>query len=90
MRSSMLHVRVDEETKAKAAETLEAMGLSMSAAIRLFLHRVVVDQALPIDLRVPNADTRAAMAEAEELVRRRPRFGDAAALIDDLEEKRGQ
>jgi DNA-damage-inducible protein J len=36
--SSMLHVRVDDDTKA-----LAAMGLSVSEAVRLFLRRVVID-----------------------------------------------
>ena len=43
---------------------LEAMGLSMSEAVRIFLRRVAADQAFPLELKVPNAETRAAMAEA--------------------------
>jgi DNA-damage-inducible protein J len=58
------------------------MGLSMSDAVRLFLKRVVADQALPIELKVPNAETRAAMEEARTL--RRARFATADALFDDL------
>lgn len=46
--TSMLHVRVDNETKAQATATLKAMGLSVSEAVRLLLHRVVNDQALPL------------------------------------------
>lgn len=45
--TSMLHVRVDDETKVQVSEVLAAMGLSMSDAVRLFLRRVVVDQAFP-------------------------------------------
>ena len=39
--TSMLHVRIDDKTKAQATQTLAAMGLSVSDAVRLFLHRVV-------------------------------------------------
>ena len=56
--TSMLHIRVDDEIKAQATQTLAAMGLSVSDAVRLFLHRVVVDQAFPLELKVPNAETR--------------------------------
>lgn len=85
----MLHVRVDDETKAQATEALAAMGLSMSDAVRLFLHRVVVDQAFPLELKVPNADTRAAMEESRSMMAsRRARFATAGALFDDLEKKR--
>jgi DNA-damage-inducible protein J len=87
----MVHVRVDEHIKAQAAETLAAMGLSVSDAVRVFLTRVVAEKQLPFALNVPNVETRAAMAEADEIARtRRARFGTAAELFDDLEENRGQ
>ena len=89
--TSMLHVRIDDETKAQATQTLAAMGLSVSDAVRLFLHRVVVDQAFPLELKVPNAETRKAMAEADEIVStRRARFSTAAELFDDLEKNTGK
>lgn len=85
----MLHVRVDETTKAQAAEALEAMGLTMTEAIRLFLHRVVASQSLPLELKVPNAETQAAMKEARAaMAARRKSFATADALFDDLEKKR--
>ena len=59
--SSMLHIRVDDETKIQATAALAAMGLSMSDAVRIFLKRVVNDQAFPLELKVPNAETRAAI-----------------------------
>lgn len=89
--TSMLHVRVDDETKVQATETLASMGLSVSDAVRLFLHRVVVDKAFPLELKVPNAETQAAMAEAEEIVRtRRARFKTADKLFADLEKNSGK
>ena len=89
--TSMLHVRVDDETKLKATAALGAMGLSVSDAVRLFLHRVVADQAFPLELKVPNTETRAAMAEAEEILRtRRARFESADELFADLEKTSGK
>ena len=89
--TSMLHVRVDDDTKEKATEALNAMGLSVSDAVRLFLRRVVADQAFPLELKVPNAETRAAMAEADEIARtRRARFATADDLIADLEKTGGK
>ncbi|OJW85596.1 MAG: damage-inducible protein [Thiobacillus sp. 65-1402] len=82
----MLHVRVDDETKAQATETLAAMGMSVSDAVRLFLRRVVVDQTFPLELKVPNAETLAAMEESRAMMAaRRTRFATADALFDDLE-----
>ena len=86
VRTSMLHVRVEDEIKAQATQTLAAMGLSVSDAVRLFLHRVVIDQAFPLELKVPNAETRAAMDESRAIMAaRRARFATADALFDDLE-----
>ncbi|MGP7982755.1 type II toxin-antitoxin system RelB/DinJ family antitoxin [Rhodoblastus sp.] len=82
----MLHVRVDDKIKKEAAETLESMGLSVSDAVRLFLRRVVADRAIPFEIKAPNATTRAAMAETDEIVKiRQARFGEAVKLFADLE-----
>lgn len=84
--TTMVHVRVDERIKAQAAETLAAMGLSISDAVRVFLTRLVAEKQMPFALKVPNADTRAAMAEADEIAHEhRARFSTAAELFDDIE-----
>ena len=84
--TSMLHIRVDDETKAHATEALSTMGLSVSDAVRLFLRRVVTEQAFPLELKVPNAETRKAIKESRAMMaRRRARFATADALFDDLE-----
>ena len=84
--TSMLRIRVDQEVKAQASEALAAMGLSLSDAVRIFLKRVVNDQAFPLELKVPNAETRAAMEESRVIMKaQRARFDSAQALFDDLE-----
>lgn len=83
--TSMLHVRVDDRIKTQAAQALDAMGLSMADAVRLFLHRVVAEQAFPLELKVPNARTRAAMEESRAMMARPLRFSSAQELFDDLE-----
>ena len=47
------------------------MGLTASQAVRLLFHRIAVDQAFPLELKVPNAQTRNAMAEIDEMVETR-------------------
>lgn len=89
--TAMIHVRVDERTKAEATEALAEMGLSVSDAVRVFLRRVAVEKAMPFPVRVPNAGTRAAMAEADEIVRTHgTRFSAADELFSDLEKNTGQ
>ena len=78
--SKMLHIRVDAEIKAQAGEALAAVGLSVSDAVRILLKRVVSDQAFPLELKVPNAKTRAAIQEARTMTKARAaRFESAAA-----------
>jgi DNA-damage-inducible protein J len=87
--STMLHVRVDERLKKSAGKTLAAMGLSVSDAVRILLHRVVDEQAFPLELKVPNPLTRAAMDEARSIARGgRARFSSADGLMHDLEKGR--
>jgi len=87
--TTMVHVRVDQKTKEQAAETLASMGLTVSDAVRVFLMRVVADQAMPFALEVPNSTTRSAMAEAEELVQTRlGRFETADDLMHELDNKK--
>lgn len=89
--TTMVHVRVDEHLKTQAQEALGAMGLSISEAVRVFLTRVVAEQRMPFELRVPNAETRAAMAEADALAQaQRARFSSADELFDELAQTRPQ
>lgn len=84
--SSMLHVRLDDKVKAQATEALAAMGLTASDAVRLLFHRIIADQAFPLELKVPNEATRAAMAEGDRIIAgRSARFADGGALIADLD-----
>jgi len=84
--TSMLHIRVDDDIKEQATQTLTAMGMSVSDAVRLFLRRVVIDQAFPLELKVPNAETLAAMEESRAMMaKRRARFSSAEELFADLE-----
>jgi DNA-damage-inducible protein J len=75
---STVRARIDGATKDEAAKVLDAMGLTVSDAIRVMLMRVAAEKALPFELRVPNTETRKAMAELER--------GKAARFdtIDDL------
>lgn len=60
--TAMLNVRIDGKTKMEASIALQSMGISISDAVRLFLTRVVADQAIPFDIKVPAPD---AMAQSD-------------------------
>ncbi|WP_108507653.1 type II toxin-antitoxin system RelB/DinJ family antitoxin [Polynucleobacter acidiphobus] len=65
MLTTDVRCRIDAKVKAEATEVIEAMGLNVSDAIRLFLKRVATEGTIPFDLRIPNAKTIAAMEEIE-------------------------
>lgn len=62
---SYVRARIDTNTKERAAAALEAMGLSISDAIRLLMLRIADERRLPFEVKVPNIITRKAIAELE-------------------------
>lgn len=89
--TAIVHVRVDKKVKTEAAETLAAMGLTMSDAVRVFLTRVVAEQGLPFNLRTPNRVTKKAMEEADAIAQaHNARFTRVEDLFDSLEKNSGE
>ncbi len=87
--TKMIHVRVDDDIREEASLVLGSLGLSVSDAVRVFLHRVVATQGFPLELKVPNETTRSAIAEAREIRKaRRARFATPDELFDDLKGNR--
>jgi DNA-damage-inducible protein J len=82
MTTTMVHVRLNKDIKRRGERALEAMGLTVSDAVRLLMVRVAADQAFPFRLEVPNAVTRKAMRDA---VRgKTKRSGSAKEMFDAL------
>ena len=82
MATRMVHIRIDDKVKEKAAKTLAEMGMSVSDAVRLLLVRVAAEKALPFEVKVPNPTTVKAMKAADR--RRGKRFKTAGALFKDM------
>ncbi len=82
MGTTMVHIRVDEKVKEKAAKTLADMGISVSDAVRMLLVRVAAEKALPFKVKVPNPTTVNAMKTADR--GRGKRFKTTRALFRDL------
>lgn len=75
---SVVRARIDTGTKERAAAALDAMGLTISDAIRLLLLRVADERRLPFAVKVPNKATRQAIEELES------GRGIRVAGVDDL------
>ena len=77
-----VRARIDTKTKDRAAAALEAMGLSISDAIRLLMLRIADERRLPFEVKVPNATTRKAISELE--AGKGKHFATVEALMADL------
>ena len=80
--TEIVRARIDSDTKDRANAALAEMGLSMSDAIRLLLLRIADERRLPFEIKVPNASTRAAMAELE--AGKGKSFASAKAMLKDF------
>jgi DNA-damage-inducible protein J len=60
----MIHARIDPKLKKSAESVFSDLGISTTEAIRLFLKQVELHKGLPFPISIPNEQTIAAMAEA--------------------------
>lgn len=79
---TVVRARIDSETKERATAALEAMGLSVSDAIRLLMLRIADEQRLPFAVQVPNSMTAKALEDLDS--GKGKRFNSADELFDDL------
>lgn len=52
-RTANIQIRVEPEVKQQAEQVCSRLGLSLSAAVNLFLNQVIMQQGLPFDVKVP-------------------------------------
>lgn len=83
-------ITIDSDIKAQAQELFADFGLDLSTAINIFLRQTVRENAIPFEISrdVPNADTIAAMKEAEEF-RKHPenykKYSSFSELLKEVE-----
>jgi addiction module RelB/DinJ family antitoxin len=77
MSETVIRSRIDSRIKLEAQSLLGRFGLTMSDAIRLFLHQVVIEKGLPFQVKLPKSEAlehdrwfrsqvEAALAEADK------------------------
>ena len=64
-----INICTDANTKRQVEEILSDMGLNMTAAINIYLKRILMEGGIPFELttKVPNATTIGAMDEYDEM-----------------------
>ena len=86
--TAFVRARIDEKLKDEASEVLAEFGLTVSDIVRMTLTRVAKDHAVPLELKVPNAETQAAMRASRALMKKHnARFSNAKDVFRALDEE---
>ena len=64
--TATISVRTTVETKRKAEKIFKKLGLNTTDAINIFYKMVILNQGMPFDVNIPNADTLKALRDIEE------------------------
>ena len=64
-KTAFINTRVDKTLKTKAEKVLAQIGISTSDLVTILLHQVVLHKGIPFDVKIPNPETRTALAESE-------------------------
>lgn len=69
-KTATINMRVSPEIKADAESIFSSLGMTLTEAINVFLHKSVMEGGLPFEVRQPryNAETEAAMREARNIM----------------------
>ncbi len=81
-------ISLDADVKAKAQELFADFGLDLSTAINIFLRQSIRENRIPFSIQreVPNADTIAAMKEAEEIAKAPEKYKRYSSFAEFMQE----
>lgn len=81
-------ISIDADVKAQAQALFADFGLDLSTAINIFLRQSIRENGIPFTIQreVPNADTVAAMKEAEEMAKNPSAYKRYSSFSDLLRE----
>lgn len=86
--SCIVQTRIDSKSKEEAEVILKKMGMSLSDGIRIFIHQVINDRALPFKPNAgyePNEETVKVIEDAENGIGLSKPYNDMQELLKDLE-----
>ena len=79
----MLQVRVDDETKRKAALIYNAMGIDLSTAVRIFLLKTIAVGGLPFDMNLTESAIKALIA-MDNMGQKSKELGNDKLTLDEI------
>ena len=88
MTTTTISIRMDKNLKKEADSLFDEMGLTMSAAVNMFVRKAVRTQKIPFEVdvsRVPNEETAKAIAAGEEEMQTAKGYKNLGELFSALE-----
>jgi DNA-damage-inducible protein J len=79
-KAAIIRVRVEPSLKVETEAVLAQLGLSPTEAIRLFYRQISLQRGLPFEVRIPNAETRAAIKDTRSGKKLKTLKGAAAVI----------
>ena len=82
------NISIDPRLKEESIELFSKFGLDLSTAITLFLQQSVREHRIPFEIRldIPNEETKAALAEYDELKKDKKKYKRYSSFSDMLKE----
>lgn len=76
-----LSIRIEEKTKREASKTLQALGLDLSSAVKMFLNQVVIEQGIPFK---PSRTSKQIREEWDREVQLALKYGKSYKTAEDM------
>lgn len=89
MANISINIRIDSDVKAEAQALFSRLGMDMSTAVNIFIRQAIDFGGIPFIIRERryNAETEAAMQEAEDIISGKIQaksYSSAREMLDDL------
>ena len=79
-KEATVRARIEQDTKTQAEEIITKLGLTTSQVINILYQQIILNKGLPFEVKVPNAETIAAMEDTESEIR----HGSPEQMFKDL------
>lgn len=86
-KTAYIRTRIRPDIKKNAERVLHKIGLSTGEAISMFMNQVALQKGLPFEVKIPNAETVAALKESarDRNAGRLKKYASSAELFAELD-----
>jgi len=63
--STTIQARIDVNTKKQVKGILDALGISMSEALSMYIRQIILHRGIPFELKIPNELTAKTLRDSE-------------------------